>query len=1005
MGNLRVSVLGPLEVTVGGERLSLGGRRQERLLALLLLNANSAMTPAQVIDALWEDAPPATARSQVHNTVARLRRDLGAGRSAIVTDGKSYRIEIDDDHVDLLRFSRALAQARELDAAGKRDDAAAAVRAGLELWRGAPFAGLGSRVLEHAAAKLEEERLAARELLVRLRLDGGDTAGLIAELTALITENPVRETLVHLLMTVLYRQGRAAEALLAFESARARFADELGVDPGPELRQLHEQILRNDPGLVPAPEVPAPAAVPRLLPRDIADFTGRTEDVDRLVGLVRAAVDTAVVITALDGMPGVGKTTLAVHAGHRLLEHFPDGQVFLDLHGYTPGHEPLTPAVALDLLLRAIGVPPEQIPDGLERRADVWRSSVAGRQLLVVLDNAQDTAQVRTLLPGTAGARVLVTSRRRLTMLEGASSLSVDLMPREDAVELFLRVAGRDRAGADPEAVAEVVALCGYLPLAIRIAASRLRTRPLWTVAHLAELLRDEDSRLAELATDDRSVGAAFTVSYRNLPESVQRSFRLLGLIPGGDFDGYTAAAVAGLPVPGARRLLDDLVDVNLLSEHQPGRYHFHDLVRHYARGMAGPRERTSAAERIVVHYRDLGHAADLILDPGRSPRTAGQPSGSLPELRTAEQVRAVAAAEHRNVLAVLELAARLDEPGAVAELASVFGPLLQRQGFLDETLKCYEAGLSAAQTPELRATLHRSNGLALISARKLDAALQSLLSSLAIEEELANAHGAGRVYTNIGIVHIRRGRFAEALTVLRQAFDLLRDVGTRRDKAAVLVNLGVANIRLGHYAEAIASNRAALAENAELGNTYVEATALLNLGHAQLRSDLLEDAAESLVRSRRLSSGIGATEMEARSLYLLADCHRRQLALNPALESGRAALILAREIVNRDVQSNALVVLGQVHFDSGDLVAAAGCFQECLRLTAADGDNFTDVVAHDGLAKIARVEGDPGRAERHWRVALTHAEAARLPIEDEIRRELAGLRGSAPIGVAVEKK
>ncbi|MER5268373.1 BTAD domain-containing putative transcriptional regulator [Actinosynnema sp. NPDC002837] len=1004
MGDLSVGVLGPLEVLVDGERQRLGGHRQERLLALLLINANSSMALTQVIDALWGDGPPATARNQVYNTVARLRRELGDARAAVVTDGQSYRLDIAEEQVDFMRFSRSVDRARRFAREDAPADAVESLRAGLALWRGSALDGMHGPAFDHAAAKLTEERLAASELLVQLRLDSGDTTGLIAELTALTGEHPERETLLGQLMTVLYHEGRQIEALRTYEQARVRFADELGVDAGPELRLLHERILRNDPTLVPRRPAPVaakqrvakpqstapPIGEPRFLPRDIADFTGRDDEVGRLISLVEESADTAVVITALDGMPGVGKTTLAVRVGHLMADRFPQGQMFVDLHGYTPGRRPLTPAGALDLLLRGAGVPPEQIPDGLERRADLWRSTLADRRMLVVLDNAVDTPQVRPLLPGSAGVRVLVTSRRRLSMLEGASSLSVDLLPPEDAVRLFHRVATPERVGDASSHVAEVVALCGFLPLAIRIAASRLRNRPLWSVAHLADLLRDEDNRLAELTAGDRSVGAAFAVSYQNLPKATRRSFRLLGLLPGSDFDEHGAAAAIGSTVPEARRLLEDLIDANLLGQHAPGRYHFHDLLRQYARTMSDPDERSSAISRTVAHYLELGHFAGQVVDPGRTADAATHPASSLPDLRTAEQVRAVIAAEHRNVVAVMELASAEGLRDEAARLATAFGPLLQRQGYLDEALAGYEMGLQAATSREAEAALHRSVGLALITARRLDAALRAFRASLAIEEELGNEHGTGRVHVNIGIVHIRAGRYSDALTHLNHSLDLLRDVGTKRDKAAVLVNLGVAHVRLGNHAEAIAHNEQALAENAELGNPHVEATALVNLGHARWRSGEVTEALRVLARARELCHRIGATEMEARSLYTTAGCLRGR---NPAeaLAHGRAALVLAREIGNRDVQSQALVILGQIHLDLGALAVAAECFHEALHLTANDGDNYVELQAHEGLALIARAEDDPGRARHHWRVALAHAESARLPEADRIRGELTG--------------
>jgi DNA-binding SARP family transcriptional activator/tetratricopeptide (TPR) repeat protein len=1010
-GGVEFKLLGPLEIWIDGRRRHVGGARQERLLAVLLLNPG-VLTTSTLVDVLWGDEPPDTARRQIHNAIAALRRRLGPAGTVIVTDGPGYRADVPgeraDVRVDVHRFARAVDTARSLAASGDRAAATRTLSAGLALWRGPALAGLTGRAVESAAAQLDEQRLAARELLAGFRLEEGAADGLIPELTELVAEHPFRENLVGRLMLALYRAGRQSDALAVYEDTRTRLAEELGVDPGPELRQLHERVLRADPELRAGTPDPDDAGEPDstteqrcALPYDIADFTGRSTEIDRLLGMASSGTETAVVITALDGMAGIGKTTLAIRAAHLLAAEHPDGQLFVDLHGHTPGQRPVDPVRALDLLLRSVGVPPERIPDGVESRAARWRAELAGRRVLVVLDNAEDSAQVRALLPGHPSVRVLVTSRRRLSTLEGAASFSLDVMPAGDAADLFRRVAGRERTEPEPDQVHEVVRLCGYLPLAIRIAASRLRHRPIWSVEHLAERLRDSRRRLAELSTSDRGVLAAFSVSYRHLTGSQRRMFRALGLHPGPDFDACAAAALAGIPVAEAEQRLEELLDVHLLTQHTLGRYHFHDLLRAHARTMAeqedSPAEHRAAIGRLAGYYLALGRAGELLIDPGRQlPDLDLDHPAELPELRTPWDVRALVAAEHLGFAAVMDAAAAYGLGRRAWQLPVILGPLLQRHGYGDEALAGYDRGLAAAAEAadaEGEAVLHRALGVAYLGAGRFADALDALRTSLGIEECRGDELGAGRVLCNLGIAHIRLGRYGEALEHLGRAMDLLRRKGTRHDQAFVQTNLGVAHGKLGHYPEAAGYHLSALAIHTELGNRFSELISLVNVGWTHTLAGRLDSAHEHLSRALALSGQLGAKEGEARARYLLADCLRRMGRPEEALRQCRAGLILAREINSRDIETESLTILGHVHYALGDLDAAFGCYQSTLRLIDDSGQTFKAAMAHDGLGKIALSRGDPGAARAHWTTALAEATAARLPEADRIRGQLDTVR------------
>ncbi|MEV6832301.1 BTAD domain-containing putative transcriptional regulator [Amycolatopsis sp. NPDC051102] len=583
-------LLGTLRVQHDGRRVDLGGLRQQRLLVMLLLDADRVVSADRLLEAMWDDEPPVTARRQLHNAVAALRRSFGAAKHIVVKDGPGYRITVAAQDVDAHRFTTMVAAASAAAATGRTAAAVELLEAALALWDGPALSGLNSPVFEIVAARFEENRLSAAERLIGLRLDGGEAAAVVPQLGELVSRHPLREETRKLLMLALHRCGRTADALNAYEQGRRLLRDELGVDPGASLRELYERILRDD---LPrrAPSGPAPAGR-SFLPYDTAHFTGRADELRFLAGCRPAG--TALSILAIDGMAGVGKTTLAVRLAHQLAHGFPEAHLFVDLHGHTAGQEPLEPGAALERLLLDFGLAPAQIPRDTGQRAARWRAEVAERRVLVVLDNALDARQVRPLLPGTGKAQVIITSRRRLAGLDGVTSRSLDVFPARDAAALFTRVAGAERTACRPDAVAEVVALCGYLPLAVGIAAWRFHNRPAWSLDDLVFRLRDPAGRLAELRLGDRSVASQFEVSYRHLSAGQQRLLRVLGCTahPGEEFDAGTAALLLDQPVPEAERLLEELFDAHLLRQRAAGRYHFHDLVQEHARTKAGEPDR-----------------------------------------------------------------------------------------------------------------------------------------------------------------------------------------------------------------------------------------------------------------------------------------------------------------------------------------------------------------------------------------------------------------------------
>lgn len=573
---MRFEILGPIRASTVAGPVAMPGR-ERILLAMLLLHAGEFVHVNRLMDAIWGDHPPRNARNQLQSCVSRLRKRLaasGSNEQLITTDAAAYGIRVGAESLDLLQFRQLVTEARSAVEQGRRRDAVAGYRAALALWRGPAFSGVDSGPIEKAAAAIEEERLQAVEERVELELALGGAGELVADLTELVAQHPFRERLHAALMLALYRAGRQADALAAFQRAHRLLVDEIGTEPGLALRDLHQRILRDDLALMAEPPGDVASAAPitarHCLPRAAADFTGRPEAVARLVNAVEAAPRAATVL-AIDGMAGIGKTTLAVHVAHLVADRYPDGQLFVDLHGHSE-RRPMEPAAALSTLLRQLGVPGGRIPQELDDRVALWRSELANRQVLVLLDNAASAAQVTPLLPAGPDCLVLVTSRRRLAGLEATRPLSLEVLNTDEAAELLAHSVG-DRVHGEPEAAAEVARRCGHLPLAIRLAGARLAHRPSWRVQDIADRLRDARGPLMELGAEDRSVANAFALSYGQLSKDLQRTFRLLGLHPGEDFDAYAVAALTDSSLTEAQQALEGLVDDHLVEEPRPNRY------------------------------------------------------------------------------------------------------------------------------------------------------------------------------------------------------------------------------------------------------------------------------------------------------------------------------------------------------------------------------------------------------------------------------------------------
>jgi DNA-binding SARP family transcriptional activator/tetratricopeptide (TPR) repeat protein len=989
-------ILGPLEVSGDSGRLSVGGEKQCLLLASLLLEANHSVLVSRLVEAVWEgDEAPTTAVQQVRKMVWDLRRRLGEG-GRIEADRGGYRLVVSDDQLDLRRFELLLGLAEGAEAAGLPGDAVAHLRSALGLWRGPALSGLESTVIAPACSRLDERRLVATEWLVDLRLGLGESRGLVAELQALVTEFPLRESLRCQLMTALFRSGRQAEALGLFSEGREILAEELGIDPGARLTQLHARILTSDPELygpereqpgaaAPASRTPAAAPVPSLamLPYDVSDFTGRTQEIARVLRSRAAVPDNALTLMAVDGMAGVGKTTFALHVAHLLAADFPDGQFFLDLHGYTEIRGPVPPMEALDMLLRSVGLTGEQIPDDLAGRSALWRTQAAGRRILLLLDNVVDVAQIRPLLPGAGGCLVLVTSRSLITGLDGAISVPLGLMTRVDAKELLENIVGEERLRDEAAAVAELAEVCGFLPLAIRIAGARLKNRPTWTVSHLVRRLRGEGRLLEELSADDRSVAAAIGLSYRGLPPAHQRLFRFLALTFAGDFSVWVAAATAGMSRDETETILEDLVDARLLHQPKQDRYGLHDLVRGYARRMGqedSEEVRQEAFARLLSYYLYAAEAADTHIQLGRDrlPIPVEPPASGWQYVADQRAALAWFDEEQHGLLAAAGYVVEHGLAAHTGHFPRVLAGYLQFRGQLCEHIDLFRAGVEAGVSLGDR-TLEGVNLVVLSSAEwqlgHFRAALENMHRVLAVAEESGNRPRVGVCLSRIGLLCESTGRYREALAYLERAIVIHRVEGNRFEENVALISIAFVTTMLGNPAQAKKLAQQALNAHRSLGHQIYVATALDNLALASIELGEYGEAAAHLTEALEIAREFGFLAEEATALTRFADAHRRQGRLEEAGDCARRAIELLQTVKRPAVDAEVSNILGAVHRERGELDEALTRHRHALEVAGRIECRIELARAHTGIGEVLQTRGELRAANDHRRIAAEHHE------------------------------
>jgi DNA-binding SARP family transcriptional activator len=933
-------LLGPVEARLNGRILTPRRPQQSAVLAALLVDAGRLVPIDVMIERVWGHAAPPQARRSLYTHVTRIRRllDQAGDGAAARLDRRSggYLLNVQPDRVDLHRFVGLLARAREPTCAdGER---LVLLREAVALWRGPPLAGLTSDWTERMRRGWQRDQLSAMVAWAQAELRAGDPDRAVAPLTALAAEHPLDEPLAAVLMRALYAGGRAAAALDHYARFRRLLIDQLGAEPGVDLQLVHRAILRDQPDPVlgstrDAPLVDAAAARPAMLPPDLPGFAGRADPLGQLDDILAEARrrPTAGAVALVWGTAGVGKSTLAIHWANRVRARFPDGQLYVNLRGFDPTGDALRPGEVMRDYLAVLGVHPQRVPSGLDGQVGLYRSLLAGRRILVLLDNARDAEQIRPLLPGAAGCFVLVTSRNRLSGLvvaDGARPVPLELLDHAEAHDLLARRIGIDRVAAEPEAISEIIVRCARLPLALAVVAARAATNPDFPLAALARDLHDARGGLTAFVDDDAAVDvrAVLSSSYRQLDPAAARLFRLLGAHAGPDIGLAAAASLAGVAPTHARARLARLVGTHLIAEPAPGRFTFHDLLRALAAELAhrydDEADRRAALHRMLDHYLHSSHAAALLLTPHREPLVLPPPRAGVTIANPADHGQAMAwfTAEEPALLAAVARSARTGSDRHCVALAESVRVFLQRQGHWAQLADVLRAAVAAARrTGDVPGQAGAVRHLGYVNLRRgrPREALNDLRQALDLFVRLADRTGRADTYANLAQVYERLGRPEQALDHIRQALRLYRASGYRPGQALALNGIGWLQTQLGHHAQAVPSCREAIRLHQQVDDPAGEAASWDSLGRA----------------------------------------HHHLGGHRAAVTCYRRALDLRRDLGDRYGEANTLNHLGDTFLAAGDPDAARGEWRTAAEiLTALDHPDADEVSAK--LACLDRHRG-----------------------------------------------
>ncbi|MFF8998187.1 tetratricopeptide repeat protein [Streptomyces achromogenes] len=940
-----IRLSGAVEVRAAGRRGDLRSTKTRLTLAALAWDAGRTVSVDTLIHRVWDDHPPGKAREALHAHVSRVRASLrvaGSDAPPITSRTNSYVLQVDPDRVDLRCYQSCVHQARALRDSDDQEAALRLLDRADGLWRGEPLAGIAGSWAEHLRSAVGETSVAAAMTRTEILLGEGRFADAVPVLLPLAEEHPVDEALAERLAIALYGCDRTAEATRLLQRTRQRVVRDIGLDAGRGLHRVHQGILSGTPAAAllrrTGAEEKKPARpshrVPDNLPRDVP-WVGRREELRRLTSaLCEGQGSPAVVVTveAIDGMGGVGKTALAVHLGHRLRDRFPDGRIFLHLGGAHPDRTVTTPARALTELLRLTGLDAKELPHDTDELVALWRTTVRDRRMLVILDDAAGSEQVRPLLPGASPTAVVVTSRRRLPGLPGVRPVSLDVLPPEDAIALFVRRLGV-RPGADETDIAEIVRMCGHLPLAIEIAASRLLARPSWGTSDLLRQLRTGGPHLAQLHDGERAMVRVFDLSYRALNAEQQLVFRRIGLHVGTEFTPQAVAALTGLPVPAAGRVLEELLAHHLVSEISPYRFSMHDLLRDYARSLieVGDVETEDDCRRavraLVDHYVATADRADRLAYPFRL-RIADCTEAavvSCPELADAQAAEQWLIAEGANLLDILDW---LAHHGTERQLAIAVHVLA---GFLD-----MEGHVLAAEPLLRRAVAHW--------------------------EVAGDSAARARALLDLGAVCTHSSRYAEAMSAANEALEVARSLGEWELRSECVHQLSIPLWQTGQYAEAQALQKKSLHFLLRTDNKRKIARSrnLLGITHLHLAEnrEALQCFTSALADFTEIGDGRGRYSV----LNNIAKLCQRMGDLKAAEDAYREAIGVAEGMGNKRDRAALQMNLASVLDALGETEEALALYDRVLRMMRAVGDRRGEALALNGTGRAHRTAG---RAEQ----------------------------------------
>jgi DNA-binding SARP family transcriptional activator len=984
--------LGPIELWSAGQREDLGPARAQCILAILLLSPRTIVPAPSLIDRLWDTQPPPKARESLSVYVTRLRASLRQAvgdRVQLVSRARGYALEVDPETIDVHQFRRLRRQADALAASGDHDHAASLLREADGLWRGQALAGITGDWVARIREGLEEERRAAIVERVACELELGRHADLVGELRLLLAQYPLDETLVAHQMTALYGSGRPADALSLYRETRRHLVAEQGAEPGPMLSELHQRILGGDPELTmrSSGQHPNWAAPPDTLPPETAEFVGRREE----LGLLGEEHGDIPGIAIIEGMPGVGKTALAVRAARQLCGQYPEGTLYLHLHSHDPGSPALGPAEALQRLLQMLSVPAPQIPDTIGERSALWRAQLSRRRAVVILDDAAGHDQIRPLLPVTGRSLILVTTRRRLPDYPGSRILTLDVLPVDEAVTLFRQIAGRARTD-DAGQVAAAVGQCGRLPLAIQLTASRIAQDSSLSLDGLIEELSQFSARLGGTGAVGPEVMAAFDLSYCALEPDHQRFFRRLGVSPCAHLSLPAAAALDGCTLAEAEKAVATLLECHLLARAPGGRFRFHDLIRDYAALRAArddpESEQRQALGRLLDYYLHTADRADRVLHPfrRRAPVPVSRVPAAGPALGTQEDAADWLKSEWQNILQAARCAFTREWKQKCADLIHVVAEFAEIEAYWAEAIAAHTLALQVGRDladPVRVAQASLALSAVLQQTGRHEEALPRAEEAAAIYRQLGDRGGEADALDQIGLAHQRTARSREALAYFREAWILYGAAEDPRGVAATLSHSGIACWHLGRYPEAQDHMREALSAYRRVGDRRGEAKALNNLGRIHLYNGRHRDALDAYQQSLQIFGEIGGVQNQAILYKNIGHVHHYKGRYEEALTACRRALAILREIGDLPDEAEVLNEIGAI-YQSAAAYDEALIHREKARLIAQEIGNLSQqLIAMRAIADIHRGSGRYDGALDHYHTALRLAREIGDPYEE----------------------